>query len=149
MAVQIEFRDDESAIRYGEVPILLSINGISFLDWRPLSLASFATWGIAALRVAVKTGRAVLDLDEYGDSLFFKAEAGQITVFLDDDSPLTTTIEADTIIQSWTNFARNVQSLFRHHSKESSHGWWHLIEAYPPPRLARQLHDFSKAQPLR
>lgn len=141
MAVHIEFRHDESAIQYGEAPILLSINGITFLDWRPLYLAAFATWGLAALRVAVETGRAVLDLDEYGDSLFFKAEAGHITVFLDDDPPLTTVIDADTIIQTWTNFAREVQSSYQHHSRKSAHGWWNLIEEYPPPGLARQLHE--------
>ena len=146
--VLLNFHKESSILKYGEVPVLFSVGEITLLDRLPLSLASFATWGMACLRVADKSGEAVLELDEYANAILFKKVGEQILVH-NTMNGLTAKVSYDILFSTWKEFAYQVREAYGFLYPEGDpHGWWELISEYPPPLLEANIKpsaDYGEA----
>ncbi|MCC6313480.1 MAG: hypothetical protein IT337_05670 [Thermomicrobiales bacterium] len=94
------FRPDNDETRAGEP------------GWLPLGPVTFATLGLLCLRIVPRLGHGFYPLDEWGESLLFKAD-GQRTLVHSTMTGITVGVPFERLECAWAAFAQRLRARFR------------------------------------
>ena len=132
---------------WDQIPVRLRVANVELLATRhedgtyeyslPLLVCPFAAFGLACLRVARKSGRAALELDDYANQLRFIMTGSEVTI---DSTRVGSAvcIPYDALFGAWKGFASTVREIVSDRHPNRPYQWWSLLTDDPP-------HDVTKS----